>query len=92
VLGVLRKLGRMERSRSVWIGVAAAVVASIAAGLALNALGLAFEGCGGAIFEGAAMLLAAGVLTWMIFWMQRHWLCPIFTAPQGKNCHVEENG
>jgi high-affinity iron transporter len=79
VLGVLRKLGRMDRSKPVWIGVAAAVVASIVAGLALNALGVAFEGRGEEIFEGAAMLLAAGVLTWMIFWMKR----------QGRNVQAE---
>jgi high-affinity iron transporter len=71
VLGVLRKLGHRDRSGPVWAGVLAAVVASVAAGLALNALGVAFEGRGEEIFEGVAMLLAAGVLTWMIFWMQR---------------------
>ena len=71
VLGVLRKMGYTDRSRPVWAGVLAAVVVSVAAGLALNALGVAFEGRGEEIFEGVAMLLAAGVLTWMIFWMQR---------------------
>ena len=71
VLGVLRKLGAGHHSRPVWAGVLAAVVVSVAAGLALNAFGLAFEGRGEQIFEGVAMLLAAGVLTWMIFWMQR---------------------
>jgi len=40
-------------------------------GLILNAPGVAFEGRGEQIFEGIAMLLAAVVLTWMIFWMQR---------------------
>ena len=71
VLGVLRKMGRTDRSRPVWVGVLVAVATSVVAGLALNALGVAFEGRGEAIFEGVAMLLAAGVLTWMIFWMQR---------------------
>ena len=79
VLGVLRKLGRMERSRSVWAGVLVAVVVSVIVGLALNALGVAFEGRGEEIFEGVAMLLAAGVLTWMIFWMQQ----------QGRNIQAE---
>jgi high-affinity iron transporter len=79
VLGVLRKLGRMDRSKPVWIGVAVAIAASIVSGLALNALGVAFEGRGEEIFEGAAMLLAAGVLTWMIFWMQR----------QGRNVQAD---
>jgi high-affinity iron transporter len=71
VLGVLRKLGHQDRSRPVWAGAIAAVATSIIAGMALNALGVAFEGRGEEIFEGVAMLLAAGVLTWMIFWMQR---------------------
>ncbi|HET90533.1 MAG TPA: hypothetical protein ENN99_07325 [Chloroflexi bacterium] len=71
VLSVLRKLGQTDRSKPVWVGAAAAVVVSVAVGLALNALGMAFEGRGEQIFEGIAMLLAAGVLTWMIFWMQR---------------------
>jgi len=71
VLGALRKLGQADRSRPVWIGVLAAVVVSVAAGLALNALGVTLEGRAEEIFEGVAMLLAAGVLTWMIFWMQR---------------------
>lgn len=71
VLGVLRKLGRADRSRPVWAGVFAAVIASIVAALGLKVLGVAFEGRGEEIFEGVAMLLAAGVLTWMIFWMQR---------------------
>ncbi len=71
VLGVLRKMGQSERSKPVWAGVLAAIIVSVIAALALNALGLAFEGQGEEIFEGVAMLLAAGVLTWMIFWMQR---------------------
>ncbi len=70
VLGVLRKLGRADRGRVVWAGVVAAVIVSLAFGLGLNALGIAFEGRGEEVFEGIAMLLAAGVLTWMVFWMQ----------------------
>ncbi len=79
VLGVLRKLGHTNRSRPVWAGVLVAVIVSVAAGLALNGLGVVFEGRGEEIFEGVAMLLAAGVLTWMIFWMQR----------QGRQIQVE---
>jgi high-affinity iron transporter len=76
VLSVLRKLdqtgtGRSDRRRAVWLGVLGAVGVSLVAGWVLNALGVAFEGRGEAIFEGIAMLLAACVLTWMIFWMQR---------------------
>jgi high-affinity iron transporter len=71
MLSVLRKLGQTDRRRPVWAGVLAALFASVVAGLALNALGVAFEGRGEQIFEGITMLLAGGVLTWMIFWMQR---------------------
>ena len=71
VLSVLRKLDQKSRGRWVWLGTLVAIVTSVVAGFALNALGLAFEGRGEEIFEGVAMLLAAGVLTWMIFWMQR---------------------
>jgi high-affinity iron transporter len=71
ILSVLRRLGHTDRTGSVWAGVVGAIIASVVAGLALNALGVAFQGRGEQIFEGVTMLLAAGVLTWMIFWMQR---------------------
>lgn len=71
VLSVLRKLDQTRKNRIVWFGVGAAVLVSVAVGWLLNLLGVAFEGRGEEIFEGFAMLLAAGVLTWMIFWMQR---------------------
>ena len=71
VLGALRRLGRPEQARTVWLGTAAAVLVSLVAGLALHLLGFAFEGRAEEIFEGTAMLLAASVLTWMIFWMAR---------------------
>ncbi|HID89234.1 MAG TPA: hypothetical protein EYH27_01925 [Anaerolineales bacterium] len=71
VLSVLRRLGHADRARAVWAGVAAAVGSSLVVGLAIQRLGVAFEGRGEEIFEGATMLLAAVVLTWMIFWMRR---------------------
>jgi high-affinity iron transporter len=71
MLSMLRKLGHTKRMRSVWAGVVGALLLSVAIGLALNRLGVVFQGRGEEIFEGATMFLAAGVLTWMIFWMQR---------------------
>ena len=71
VLSVLRRLGHADRARAVWAGVAAAVGVSVAVGVAFNLLGVALEGRGEEIFKGVTMLLAAVVLTWMIFWMQR---------------------
>jgi high-affinity iron transporter len=70
VLGYLKRMG-YRRQAAVWWGVASAVTVSVVAGVALQALGVAFQGRGEELFEGITMLLAAGVLTWMIFWMQR---------------------
>jgi high-affinity iron transporter len=69
VLGVLLKLKRTDLNKSVWTGVGVAVLLSIAVAVALNVLDMEFEGTGEQIFEGATMLLAAGVLTWMILWV-----------------------
>jgi len=71
VLGALRKMHRSDMSAAVWIGVISAAVLSILAGILLTVLGLSFEGSAEQIFEGVTMLLAASVLTWMIFWMSR---------------------
>ena len=71
VLAALRKIDRSSLSSSVWYGVAAALVFSIFAGLTLNWIGAEFEGRGEEIFEGTTMLIAAGLLTWMIIWMRR---------------------
>jgi high-affinity iron transporter len=71
VLSVLRRLGKTDRGGWVWAGVGAAIAVSALAALVFGRLGLVLAGRGEAIYEGIAMLLAAGVLTWMIFWMQR---------------------
>ncbi len=72
VLGVLLKIKRSDLNGVIWRGVGLAVLLSFFAAIALNLLGMEFEGKGEEIFEGVAMLLAAGVLTWMILWMQNH--------------------
>lgn len=71
VLGMLRKMNRMDRAGMVWLGVGVASVLSIGVAIALNVLGAEFEGPAEQAFEGLMMLFAAAVLTWMIFWMQK---------------------
>lgn len=71
VLSVLRRVGRSDRSASVWWGVGTATFVSALAALVLNAVGVALEGRSEQVFEGLTMLLACGILTWMILWMQR---------------------
>jgi high-affinity iron transporter len=71
VLGVLRKLNRPGLNRVVWSGVATASLLSLIAALVLHLVGASLKDEAEVIFEGITMLLAAGVLTWMIFWMRR---------------------
>ena len=71
VLGALRKMSRPDLMPVVWRGVVVAMLVSLMAGTGLTAFGLSLQGPAEQVFEGAAMLLAAGVLTWMIFWMNR---------------------
>ena len=71
VLGALRKLHRSEMALAVWYGAFSAILISLITGVLLTVFGLSLEGSTEQTFEGVAMLLAAGVLTWMIFWMDR---------------------
>ena len=72
VLGALYKIGRPDLKMVVWAGTGSAVVISVIAAGLLVLLGARFEGRAEEMFEGFAMLLAAGVLTWMVFWMRAH--------------------
>lgn len=72
VIGALHQIKRPDLKPTVWIGVTSAVIVSIAAASLLTILGAEFEGRAEEVFEGFAMLTAAGVLTWMVFWMRSH--------------------
>jgi len=69
VLGYLKKIGLSDHQRAVWAGVALAIAISVAAALSLQAVGTGLEGQAEQVFEGTTMFLAAGILTWMVFWM-----------------------
>ncbi|MFN2235115.1 MAG: FTR1 family protein [Anaerolineales bacterium] len=71
VLGALKKIDRSEYNRFVWYGAGLAIAVSLVTALIFYSVGASFQGAAAEIFEGLMMLLAAGVLTWMIFWMQR---------------------
>jgi high-affinity iron transporter len=71
VLAFLNRTGRRDGFVAVWIGVLAAVVVSVGVGVALFAVGAELHGTAEYLWEGTAMLLAAALLTWMIFWMRR---------------------
>ena len=70
LLAALDKLNRREYRFYIWLGSGLALILSAAIGYSLNLLGASFEGRSEEIFEGTAMLIAAGILTWVILWMQ----------------------
>ncbi len=72
IAAYLVKTGRSEHLRAMWIGVGAAVAASIATGILFQAVIGEFEGKWEQAIEGVLAFLAVGVLTWMIFWMRRN--------------------
>ncbi len=71
ILAYLSRTANRQGFRPVWIGTALAVIVSLIAGAAIYLLAGEFTGQAEEIFEGLAMFLAAGVLTWMIFWMRK---------------------
>jgi high-affinity iron transporter len=71
ILGVLNKTGQRQHTRAVWIGVGAALMSSVVIGAILFAAVGELEGNAEALYEGTAMLLAAAVVTWMVFWMRK---------------------
>ncbi len=71
VLGALSKIRRSDLSSAVWLGTLSAVGVSILTAVLLTAFGMSLEEQAEQIFEGVTMLIAAGILTWMIFWMRK---------------------
>jgi high-affinity iron transporter len=71
VLAYLVKTGHGQYAGRIWLGAGAAIATSLVVGLAI------FLTVGGLqepyeqIFEGLTMLVAAAVVTWMLFWMRR---------------------
>lgn len=69
VLGAVHKIRRNDLVPAVWLGTLSAVAVSILTALILTSVGMSLEDEAEEIFEGVTMLIAAGILTWMIFWM-----------------------
>jgi len=71
ILAYLARTGNRQGFKPVWLGTSLAVLGSLIAGASIYLLAGEFSGQTEEIFEGAAMFLAVGVLTWMIFWMRK---------------------
>lgn len=71
ILAYLVKTDQRVHAPAVWWGVAAAVVTSLAIGATLFLSVGELEGTSEMVYEGAAMIVAAAVVTWMAFWMRK---------------------
>jgi high-affinity iron transporter len=71
VLAYLTRTGRGDGAGRVWLGTALAGALSLVVGIVLYQTVGAFEEPYEQIFEGTTMLVAAAVVTWMLFWMRR---------------------
>ncbi len=72
LLSVLTRWGLRTARAAIGYGALTAGLVSLALAGGFYAVGLTLEGSAEKIFEGGIMLLAAAVLTWMLFWMRRH--------------------
>jgi high-affinity iron transporter len=71
VLAYLAKTGNQRYFGRIWAGVVVAIGVSVGLGLVLWVTIGGLEEPYEQVFEGLTMLLAAGVVTWMLFWMRR---------------------
>ena len=71
VLAYLAKTGNQRYFGRIWAGVVAAIGVSLGIGLVLWMTIGGLEEPAEQVFEGLTMLLAAAVVTWMLFWMRR---------------------
>lgn len=92
VLGALTKIRRSDLSPAVWMGTASAVIVCILAAILLTTFGMSLEERAEQIFEGTTMLIAAGILTWMIFWMRKQARFLKSELEEGVNKAVVSNG
>ncbi len=92
VLAYLAKIGQKGSFRQVWYGVGAGVVISLAAAGILFATAGELEGTAEKVFEGTAMWVAVGFLTYMILWMRRESRTVAQGIRRGVDSAVEGGG
>src|SRR5215203_5579773 len=92
VLAYLVKIEHHESIRQVWYGVGAALLVSLAVGGTLFVTAGELEGKPEQIFEGTAMWVAVGFLTYMILWMRRESRTVAQGIRQGIDSAVERGG
>ena len=71
ICSYLARTGNARHFGKIWLGVGAAVAVSLVLGALVYVTVGGLEEPYEQIFEGLTMLVAAGVVTWMLFWMRR---------------------
>jgi len=71
ILAYLSATSNRQGFKPVWLGTSLAIAVSLIAGVVIYFSAGRLEGKAEEIFEGVAMWTAAGVITWMIFWMRK---------------------
>jgi high-affinity iron transporter len=71
ILAYLARTDNRQGFRPIWLGTSLAVLVSLASGAGIYLLAEEFSGRTEEVFEGIAMFVAVGVLSWMIFWMRK---------------------
>ena len=71
ILAYLAKTGNRQHFTKIWIGTFSAIALSLILGVVIFFTVGELESPYEQLFEAGAMLLAASVLTWMLFWMRR---------------------
>ncbi len=71
ILAYLAKTGKRHYNNIIYLGVISAAILSIVIAVIFRILSIGFGGRAEEIFEGATMLIAAVLLSWMILWMMK---------------------
>ena len=71
ILAYLAKTSNRQGFKPIWIGTTLGALASLVAGVIIYFAAGDLKGSAEQIFEGTAMFIAVGVLTWMISWMRK---------------------
>ena len=70
MLAMVKRFQKKAFLKSIWLGTSSAIFASLLLAAVFSVFFGGFEGKTERIFEGILMILAAGVLSYMILWMQ----------------------
>lgn len=91
VLAFLNKTGNSRHAKFVWLGVGAGVLLSVILAFVFEKYLGGFTGRVEEIYEGVMMIVAAGLLTWMILWMLKQRSSLRANLENKVEGHVKEN-